>query len=279
MGQFRDLMERDMKIRGFSSCTRDAYLRGVRDFIRYFMRSPDKLTCKDINRYQLYLIEERKVSLSYFNQIVAAIRFFYLTSLNKQWNVNQIPYQRTHRRLPEVLSRKEIDSLFNSVTNIKHLALLMTIYSAGLRVSEAVNLRISDIDSQRMVIRIEQGKGFKDRYVMLAKRLLPVLSKYKEKYKPSHWLFPGQDPSRHLNQRGTQAFFAKYKKAANISKSATVHSLRHSFATHLLEDGVNIRVIQGLLGHKSLSSTVIYTHVAKSDLVKVRSPLDRKHSR
>jgi integrase/recombinase XerD len=276
MGQFRDLMDRDLQIRGYSPFTRRAYLTCVRDLVRYFMRPPDQLTFEDINRYQLYLTEERKVSWSYFNQAVSAIRFFYLTSLQKNWNLKQIPYQKTCRRLPEVLSRKEVDALFKVTTNLKHLSILMTVYSGGLRVGEVVQLRVSDIDVERMVIRIDQGKGRKDRYVMLSKKLVPVLNDYCGKYKPSHWLFPGQKPSRPLDRRSAQRVFKKSKEAAGITKNVTAHSLRHSFATHLLEDGANIRVVQRLLGHRSLSFTAVYTHVAKDYLSQARSPLDRE---
>jgi site-specific recombinase XerD len=276
MGEFRDLMERDLRIRGYSPFTREAYLSRVRDLVRYFMRPPDELTVEDINRYQLYLTEERKVSWAYFNQAVSAIRFFYLASLKKNWNIKQIPYQKTGRRLPEVLSREEVDALFKVTTNIKHLSILMTVYSGGLRVGEVVQLRVSDIDVERMVIRIDQGKGRKDRYVMLSKKLVPVLNDYCGKYKPSYWLFPGQKPDRPLDRRSAQRVFKKSKEAAGINKNVTAHSLRHSFATHLLEDGANIRVVQRLLGHRSLNSTAVYTHVAKDYLSVAHSPLDRE---
>jgi site-specific recombinase XerD len=196
-----------------------------------------------------------------------------------EWNIKQVPYQRTGRKLPEILSREEVNALFNVTTNIKHLTILMIIYSGGLRVGEVVNLRVSDIDSQRMVIRVEQGKGCKDRYVMLSEKLLPVLNKYCEKYKPRHWLFPGQKSHQPLDRRSAQRIFKKSKEDAGITKKVTAHSLRHSFATHLLEDGANIRVIQRLLGHKSLNSTAKYTHVAKNDLAETHSPLDREDDR
>lgn len=279
MGQFRDLMDRDLQIRGYSPFTVETYLRHVREFVRYFMRPPDELTVEHINRYQLYLTEERKVSWSYFNQAVSAIRFFYLTSLKKNWNIKQIPYQKTGRSLPEVLSREEVGAILKATRNIKHLSILMTVYSGGLRVGEVVMLRVSDIDFERMVIRIEQGKGRKDRYVMLSKKLMAVLDEYVEKYKPSHWLFPGQKPGRPLGRRSAQRIFKRSKEAAGINKKVTAHSLRHSFATHLLEDGANIRVVQRLLGHRSLTTTAVYTHVAKDYLNETPSPLDSEGDR
>ena len=243
------------------------------------MRAPDQLTIEDINRYQLYLTENKKVSWSYFNQAVCAIRFFYLVSLQMKLDIRHIPYQKTGRKLPEILSREEIESLFNVTTNIKHRSILMTTYSAGLRVGEVLNLRASDIDSQRMVIRVEQAKGRQDRYVMLSEKLLPTLREYWERYKPRLWLFEGRCPNQQLHRRSVQKTFNKARAAAGINKKVTTHSLRHAFATHLLEDGTNIRVIQRLLGHKSLHSTEIYTHVAKNYLAETRSPMDLEGDR
>lgn len=186
MGIFRDMMERDLQIRGFSPSTQQCYLGRMKEFVRYFMRRPDELTTADINRYQLYLAQERKVSWGVFNQTVAALRFFYRITLQKGLEIERIPYQKTGRKLPIVLSQQEVKTLLETPTNIKHRAILMTTYAGGLRVSEVVNLRIIDIDSQRMTLRIEQGKGRKDRYVMLSAKLLGVLRQYWKTVRSSH---------------------------------------------------------------------------------------------
>lgn len=274
MGVFRDMMEQDLQIRGFSPSTQQCYLGRMKEFVRYFMRSPDELTTADINRYQLYLAQERKVSWGVFNQSVAALRFFYGITLQKGLEIERIPYQKTGRKLPIVLSQKEVKTLLETPTNIKHRAILMATYAGGLRVSEVVNLRVIDIDSQRMTLRIEQGKGRKDRYVMLSSRLLGVLRHYWKTVRPSSWLFPGQIPGRHLTRSAVERIFYQARDGAGITKKVSVHCLRHSFATHLLESGVNIRKIQVLLGHRSLQSTQVYTNVATDYLDNTPSPLD-----
>lgn len=274
MGIFRDMMERDLQIRGFSSSTQQCYLGRMKEFVRYFMQPPDELTTADINRYQLYLAQERKVSWGVFNQSVAAVRFFYRITLQKDLEIERIPYQKTGRKLPIVLSQQEVKALLETPANIKHRAILMATYAGGLRVSEVVNLRVIDIDSQRMTLRIEQGKGRKDRYVMLSAKLLGVLRQYWKTVRPSCWLFPGQIPGRHLTRSAVGRIFYQARDRAGITKKVSVHSLRHSFATHLLESGVNIRKIQVLLGHNSLQSTQVYTNVANDYLDNTPSPLD-----
>jgi integrase/recombinase XerD len=274
MGQFRDRFERDLKIRGYSPSTVEQYVYCVRNLVRYYRRPPDQLTVEDINDFQLYLTEQRKVAWGTFNIYVVAMRLFFLQTLKKDWNITAIPYQKTGRQLPEIMSGAELNALFRSVTNIKHRAILMTTYSAGLRVSEVVSLRVSDLDSQRMVIRVEQGKGKKDRYVPLSAALLPILRQYYRAARPGKWLFPGQNPELPLNRTSVEKVFKKTRDRAGITKNVTVHSLRHSFATHLLEKGVDIRTIQQLLGHRCLSSTQIYTHVAKNYVNQAGSPLD-----
>ena len=274
MGKFHDLMDREIRIRGFSENTRRSYLGSMRSFVRHFMRAPDELGVEHVKAYQLYLTKERRVAWSTFNLQVCAIRFFYQRVLEVDWSVEQIPYQRTGKRLPVVLSKEEVVSLLGAVTNLKHRAILMTLYSAGLRSGEVVHLRIRDIDSARMMIRVEQGKGRRDRYVMLSTELLAVLRSYWLEQRPSGWLFPGRDPRRSLSRGSVEKIFAQARERAGIEKRITPHSLRHSFATHLLERGVNIRVIQRLLGHRSLRSTEIYTHVAETYVRDTQSPLD-----
>ncbi len=274
MGKFQDLMDRELRIRGLAENTRRSYLDTMRCFVRHFMRPPDQLTAEDVKQYQLFLTKERRVAWSTFNVHVCAIRFFYRHVLPVPWDVEHIPYQRTGKRLPVVLSGEEVVALLDAATNLKHRAILMTLYSAGLRTSEAVHLRSTDIDSQRMMIRVAEGKGRKDRYVMLSDKLLETLRRYWRERRPGTWLFPGQDVGGPLTCGSVDRFFACVKMKAGIGKRVSPHSLRHSFATHLLERGVNIRVIQKLLGHRSLRSTEIYTHVASTYVRDTRSPLD-----
>jgi len=274
MGEFRDRMERDLEIRGFSLSTRQAYLARMKAMVRFFMRPPDELTLEDIHAYQLHLTRDCRVGWATFNQSVCAIRFFYGVTLEKDWDIQRIPYQKTGRKLPVVLSCEEVSKLFQVVTNLKHRAILMTAYAGGLRVSEVTHLRVRDVDGQRMMLRVEQGKGRQDRYVMLSHKLLAVLREYWTTYKTRHWLFAGQNPERPLTRAAVHKFFHKARLKAGITKKVSVHGLRHSFATHLLESGVNIRKIQLLLGHRSLQSTQIYTHVARDYLDGTPSPLD-----
>jgi integrase/recombinase XerD len=275
MGKFRDLMEGDLQIRGYSPATRRTYLDCVRNFVRFFKRPPEELTLEHIRQYQLHLPRDRTVSWSYFNVVVCALRFFYTVSLKKDWNVKHIPYHKTGRKLPEILSLEELSALFAALSNLKHRTILMTIYAAGLRRNEAVYLKVSDIDSQRMVIRVHQGKGRKDRYVMLSPHLLTVLREYWKIYRPTTWLFMGQGRQEPYCPHTFGKILAHAKNAAGLRKKATLHTLRHSFATHLLESGTNLRVIQMLLGHRSLRSTEIYTHVSKTYLHDTPSPFDK----
>ena len=274
MGRFRGRMDEDLRIRGYSVNTRECYLRCVHHFVGHFMRPPDQLTPEHIRQYQLYLTRDRHVSWSSFNQVVCARRFFYREVLKKDWAVKQIPYQRTGRRLPEILSAQEVAALFQATPNIKHRALLMTMYAGGLRVSEVTHLRVTDIDSQRMVIRIEQGKGRKDRYVMLSPHLRLVLQEYWRARRPQTLLFPSPHGGP-LTRGSVNRFFHRARRRAKITKHVYPYSLRHACATHMLESGTNIRVIQTLLGHRSLRTTQRYTHVADTYLRDTQSPLDR----
>lgn len=266
-------MGADLRLRGYAAATQTIYVRHAREFLEYIKRSPEEVTAEDVRRYQVYVTDQKEVSTSTFNQIAAALRFLYRVSIERDWAGVRITYRKKRRRLPEVLSQREVRALFDCTTNLKHRALMMTMYGAGLRVSETVRLRVSDIDSDRMVIRIEKGKGGKDRYVMLSKNLLHALRAYWKVYRPRPWLFPGYE-TRPMTTKGVRSAFAKAKERARIDKPVTPHSLRHSFATHLLEDGVRISVVQRLLGHRSLRSTEIYAHVAEGYLARTRSPLD-----
>lgn len=276
MGYFSQKMEEDMMIRGLSPKTHRCYLACMKDFVRFFMISPDKLSLEHIREYQVYLTKEKKLSWSYFNQHVCALKFFYKNTVEREWDVEHIPFQKGGKKLPVVFSKQEVWALLNSINNIKHHAIALTMYATGVRVEEALNLKPSDIDSDRMVIHVKQGKGKKDRIVMLSPHLLMELRKYYRASfpKPKYYLFPGRDIQKPLHPRCVQTIFKKTVKRAGIRKEATPHTLRHSFATHLLEDGVNIRKIQQLLGHRSLKTTEIYTHIAKDFVNKTPSPLD-----
>ena len=275
MGRFHDRMDEDLRIRGYSANTRACYLRCVRHFVRHFMRPPDQLTPEHIRQYQLYLTRDRHVSWTYFNQVVCALRFFYRQVLKTDWAVEQIPYQRTGRTLPEILSPQEVAALFRATPNLKHRALLMTMYAGGLRVSEVTHLRVTDIDGQRMVIRIEQGKGRKDRYVMLSPHLRARAAAVLARPAPHDRCSSPAPPAGPSRARASIAFFHRARRRAKITKHVSPYSLRHACATHLLESGTNIRVIQTLLGHRSLRTTQRYTHVAATYLQATQSPLDR----
>jgi site-specific recombinase XerD len=275
MGKFRDRMDEELRLRGYSASTRECYVRCVRNFVRHFMRPPDQLTPEHIRQYQLHLTRDRRVAWTYFNQVVCALRFFYREVLKRDWEVRHIPYQKTGRKLPEILSPEEVAALFRATSNLKHRALFMTMYAGGLRVSEVARLRVSDIDPQRMVIRVEQGKGRKDRYVRLSPYLHTVLQAYAKAIHPDTVLFPSRAGGGPLSPRSIYRIFVRAKTQARIHKHVYPYSLRHAYATHLLEGGTNLRVIQMLLGHRSLRTTQVYTQVADTQLQGTPSPLDR----
>lgn len=276
MGKLREKMQQDMAIRGFTARTQETYLERITSFVRFHGKSPDLLGLEEIYQYQVYLAQQKKVSWCFFNQSVCAIRFFYTKTLQKDWDIRHIPYQRQGRKLPTVLSKEEVRAVLQVTANLKHRALIQTLYGAGLRLQEALHLSYTDIDSQRMLLRVRQGKGQKDRYVMLSPTLLHTLRAYWKacSVKPTVYLFPGRDPTQLLTARTAQRILRQAQKKANIRKRVTPHVLRHSFATHLLEDGHDVRKIQLLLGHKSLRTTCTYTHVARNFLQQTTSPLD-----
>jgi integrase/recombinase XerD len=274
MGRLHDQMKRDLELKNYSPKTRSCYLASVKSFALHFHRSPAELGDQEIREYLHYLIQEKKASQSVISQAYSALKFFYETTLKRDWNGFRIPRAKMGKRLPLVLSQQEIQAIFSATRNLKHRALLMTIYSAGLRVSEVVHLKVSDIDSQRMVIWVQQGKGEKDRYTLLAQRTLEVLREYWRAYRPKEWLFPGQPAKGSLSVSSVQKVFEKILHEAGVKKHATVHTLRHSFATHLLESGTDLYHIQHLLGHRNPQTTTIYLHLSRKDLVSVTSPID-----
>lgn len=273
MTPLRQKMIEDLRIRNMSPRTQETYVQQVSLFARYFGRSPELLGLDEIRRYQLHLID-RKVAWSSFNVAVAAIRFLYKVTLQRPFDIEMIPYAKRPVLQPVVLSMLEAAQVLENATNIKARAILTTIYATGLRVSEAAGLLITDLDVSRGLILVRAGKGQKDRYVMLPARLLEVLREYWRARRPrSEFLFPGQSAARHINSRAIFVQCRNAAKRAGLRKGVSPHTLRHSFATHLLEAGTDIRMIQGLLGHGSLKTTAKYLHICRP-VALVTSPLD-----
>lgn len=264
----------DLELKGFSPNTQKLYLTHVKQFVEHFKKSPLDLGESEIKEYLHFLITERNLSNSYISGAYSALKFLYETTLKRKWEMEGIPRTKRQKRLPIILSKEEVKRLIDVTTNIKHKAILTTIYSGGLRVSEAANLKLKDIDSSNMQIRIEQGKGNKDRCTILSDKNLEFLRRYYQLYHPTTWLFPGQSVEEPITSRTIQRIFEQSKQKAAINKDVTVHSLRHSFATHLLEAGTDIYHIQLLLGHSSVKTTSIYIHLTNKNLLKLKSPLD-----
>ena len=262
MSTLRQRMIEDLRIRNYSPKTITTYVGRVAAFAQHFGRSPADLGPEHIREYQRFLVETRKVSWSVFNQTVCALRFLYKTSLGRDDAIEYIPFPRHVKKLPVVLSRQEVARLFESVPNRKHRTVLMTLYGGGLRLGEALGLQIENVDSGRMVLHVCQGKGKKDRYVTLSPMLLAQLQKYWKTYRPQHWLFCGGHSDRPLGPSSIQKATAAARLRAGLSKPVSPHTLRHCFATHLLEAGCDLRTIQALLGHGSLQTTSVYLHVA-----------------
>ena len=278
LSHFETLLAETLATRDRSRRTQETYVWMLRLFGRFVDKPLDQVEPEDIQEYQRHLTTERKVGFSTFNQTTCALRFFYRECLGKDWDIKRMPYQKKRRNLPEILAPEEVTAILDACTNLKHRALLMTSYSGGLRLSETLGLVPSDIDSKRMMIRVEQGKGRKDRYVMLSQVLLEALREYWKQYRPVRWLFEGRPQGRALASSTAEKVFKHAALKAGIGKHVYFHSLRHAFATHLLEDGTNIRLIQALLGHRSLTSTQVYTHVARTNVTQTKSPLDRVKS-
>jgi integrase/recombinase XerD len=269
---FKRLSE-DIRLRGLSKSTEKEYLKYAQIFLRWAQKPAEEMDEEHIRQFLNYLINERQLSASAINAHNSALRFLYAVTLNRNLNYRQIPRLKQIRRLPGILTKEEVGRIFEVCSNLKHRAILMTIYGSGLRLSEISKLKISDIDSKAMRIFINQGKGGKDRYSILSQTNLSVLRDYWKQYKPKEWLFEGRTSSEHISKRGVQDAFQKWKKKAGIMKPATVHTLRHCFATHLLEADTNIFHIKQLLGHTHIQSTTFYLHLAALDS-KLKSPLD-----
>ena len=275
MTPLRKRMLEDMQLRNLTPETQRNYIHHVAGFARYFGKSPELLDLEAVRQYQLYLLNERKLSPETINQYISAIQFLYLTTLEMPWTTEYFPRVRRPHKLPVVLSQEEVLAFFDHIPSLKYRAALMIAYGAGLRVSEVVALHVADIDSQRMLLRVQQGKGQKDRYAMLSPRLLDVLRRYFRAIRPpGDYLFPSWRKEYHLSTASLQLACREAALRAGIRKRVTVHTLRHSFATHLLESGTDIRIIQVLLGHSQIDTTARYAAVSPQVVAATASPLD-----
>lgn len=271
----RQRMIEDMQVRNLSLNTQKSYVQQISLFARHFQKSPEALDPDHIRTYQLYLANDKKLSTQSIHTAVSAIRFLYKVTLKKDWQIDDaIPLPKIQKRLPIVLSPDEVVHFLKCVNGIKHRAILTACYASGLRVSEVIHLKAGSIDSRRMVIRVEHGKGGKDRYVMLSPKLLEILRSYWMATHPKEWLFPGAHPARSISREAVECACQKAHRLSRLSKPVTPHSLRHAFAVHLLESGTDLRIIQLLLGHRSLSTTARYLRIATSKICATSSPLD-----
>ena len=274
MTELRQRYLEDLRLRNYSQRTLQTYVECVSHFARYFKRSPEELGPEHIREYQIYLVEEKKCSWSRYNQTVCALRFLYHKTLGCEWAISHIPFPRKQKKLPVVLSRDEAARLLAAVDSLKYRTILSLCYGAGLRISEALNLKVSDIDSSRMMIRVRLAKGNKDRYVMLSPKLLELLREYWKAVRPGTWLFPRRGKDEHLTASTLQRACKRAGRDSGLSKAVTPHTLRHSFASHLLEAGADLRTIQLLLGHNSIQTTTVYTHVSQKSVLATVSPFD-----
>jgi integrase/recombinase XerD len=270
----RQRMIDDMTVRNFAPNTIACYLKQVSYFAQHFGKSPDRLGLEEIRSYQIYLAKERKVGISSRTVAVSALRFLYHVTLKQDRIIEMIPFPKQEYRLPVILSPEEVLRLLQAAPSFSHQVIFSTLYGTGLRVSEALHLRVPDLDSQRMMIRIEQGKGHRDRYVPLSPKLLELLRTYWRKLRPQPWLFPGQFPNQPLRREAVRDAIARTSERAGLKKQISPHSLRHAYAVHLLEAGTDLRKIQLLLGQRSLSTTARYLRLATTAVCATTSPLD-----
>lgn len=266
-------LQKELSIRKYSKRTIKSYMRINRDFLLFVRKGPEEVENEDIKRYLYHMINQKKVATSTLNTIINALKFYCGEILKKSF-IYEVKRPKKDKKLPLVLSKEEVKKMLEVTTNIKHKAILMLVYSGGLRVGEVIKLKPEDIDASRKLIHIRASKGRKDRYTLLSDMALQILREYWKREKPRKWLFPSWNKEKHITARTVQKIFQSACKKAGIKKNVSVHSLRYSFATHLLESGIDLRYIQELLGHKSLKTTEIYTHVSTKNLSAIRNPLD-----
>jgi len=274
MGELRDRMNQDMIVRGLAERTRESYLEAVAGLAKHYRRSPAELSQREIEAYLVHLAEERKLAWNTRSLIINGLRFFYHTTLGRSKLELVVPRPRPPAQLPEILSREEVARILARPNDRKHRLLLMTAYGAGLRVSELVALRVGDLDADRMTIRVQQGKGSRDRYTLLSPRLLEEFRVYTTLDSPGRWLFPSRRRPEPISISCAQRVWGRAKREAGVSKCGGIHALRHAFATHLLEDGTDLHTIQRLLGHRHIGTTMLYCHLARRGITERRSPLD-----
>jgi integrase/recombinase XerD len=275
MGKLHDRMQEDLLLKAYSPHTQRAYLRCARHFASHYMRSPEGMGEQEIRDFLLHLVRDRQASPFTLGTYVNALKFLYTVSLKRPEEVEGISHPKRPKTLPVILSPEEVLRVFAAIRSVKHKAIIATAYAAGLRISEVCGLRITDIDSQRMRIHVRSGKGKKDRYVMLGQSLLALLRQYYQKARPKgEYLFPGYKPHRPICTTAVNQVLRKVVRQAGLSKKVTMHTLRHCFATHLMEAGTDIRIVQVLLGHSSIRTTLRYTHITDRLVQKLVSPLD-----
>jgi integrase/recombinase XerD len=268
-------MKECMELKGFAPSTQKNYIINIKMFARYFRKPLEELQPEDAQEF-LYSLVSKKFSYSYLVTVCASIKFLYHYVFNKKHFMSNIPTAKKRNKLPKVLSSDEVIKIIKSASNLKHKAILSVIYSSGLRLSEAAKLKISDIDSKNMKIFIDQSKNNKDRYTILAKVTLNILREYYKKYRPKDWLFNGRYSSKPISAKSIQAAFKKALKQSQIGKSATVHTLRHSFATHSIDNGTHLLALKEIMGHSSLKTTSVYLHISATRFSNVTSPLDMR---
>ena len=275
MGKLHDQMEGDLILKAYSPHTQKAYLRGARHFARHYMRSPQEMGEQEVRDFLLHLVRDRHASPATQDMYVSALKFLYVVTLKRPEVVKDLSHPKRPKTLPVILSPEEVLRVFKAVRSVKYKAIMATAYAAGLRISEVCSLSVSDIDSQRMRIHIRSGKGKKDRYVMLGESLLVLLRQYYQAVRPQgEYLFPGQKPQRHITPTAVRQVLRKVIRDTGLSKKVTMHTFRHCFATHLMEAGTDIRILQVLLGHSSILTTLRYTHITDRLVQKLVSPLD-----
>ena len=274
MQDYLQLMTTAMELKGFAKSTQKTYLAHIRHFAEFSGKHPAAAGYDDVRAFLHHAISQRKLSSAYVNSAYGAIKFFFQSALCREWNMLHVPRMKKKHSLPVILSLQEVFRIISSTKNLKHKAILSTVYSAGLRVSEAAHLKVSDIDSSQMRIFVRQAKGNKDRYSLLSERNLLLLREYWKVYRPKLWLFPGLPDSKPISARTIQAVFHDALVSAGIDKDVSVHSLRHCFATHLLNNGASILQIKDLLGHTDIQTTSIYLHLSNAQILGLKSPLD-----
>ncbi len=274
MSEMRRRMEVELKLHGCSPRTHKVYISWVSRFAEHYRRAPEQMGTPEVRAFLIHLLENKKLSRSSVVQAFCALKFFYVHVLHRPYELEDLRFPRGKRKLPVVLSEPQVKRLLEAAEDLREQAIVMTLYSSGLRLSELLNLQVKDIDSTKMQIRVRQGKGGKDRHVILSQTLLEVLRRYFRQYRPEGWLFYGQTPQQRLGDRMVQKMMHRLSKKAGLRQGVTCHTLRHSFATHLLEHGTELAYIQQLLGHRNPKSTLLYTRISPRALQQVTSPLD-----